>query len=433
MLDFRYTIIEILVIISIFGCNKNQITSERIPSVTTAKVTNIGVTEVICGGIISDDGGSPIITAGVCWSDSPIPSVLNKVSSGVISCDGTFLSKITDLEGGRTYFIRAYSENSYGIGYGTTVVFKTLNGIDEVLTEPVTNLTDTSATLNGKIVIANMPSTDIIFEFGQTYNYESKKMLSQKPITQTTNENVSVTINGLIPGTTYHYRIKAISNSDTIYGTDMTFNTLIKDADGNVYHTIQIGNQTWMQENLRTTKYSNGDLIGTTSTPSLDISGINYPQYQWPCSMAAAGRYYTYYTIIDSRNICPPGWHVPSDDEWTSLTDYLSDNNYGFEGNRLKISKSLAAQSGWEEDSAPGNVGNDQASNNKSRFTGLASGGRYSNGVVEFVNHHGIWWSSSESSDDFAFFRCIGYIPGVVFRGHFNKAYGLPIRCVKNN
>lgn len=313
------------------------------------------------------------------------------------------------------------------------VSIKTLTGIDELSTGSVTNLTDTSVTLNGKAVLVNLASSIVSFEYGQTHDYGSEIMLSHKSLTKLSNNTVSVNINGLIPGTTYHYRIKEMNTAETIYGNDSTFNTLIKDADRNFYHTIRIGNQIWMQENLHTTRYANGDLIGTTSTTLLDISDSDNPHYQWPCSIAAYGRYYTYYTIIDSRKICPTGWHVPSDNEWTSLTDYLSDNDYGFEGNPLKISKSLAAQSGWVANSTPGNVGNDQMSNNKSGFTGLASGGRESNGVVHFVGHHGIWWSSTESSSDLAYFRCIGYIPGEVYRGHFHKAYGLPVRCIKNN
>lgn len=310
---------------------------------------------------------------------------------------------------------------------------KTLSGIDEVSTESVTNLTDTSATVNGKIILSNPASTKVAFEYGKTNNYGSEIMVPQNSLNQNVNNNVSVDINGLMPGTTYHYRIEEMSVSENIYGNDRTFTTLIKDADRNLYHTIRIGKQVWMQENLRTTRYATGELIRTTSTPSIDISGNYNPHYQWPCSISAYGRYYTYYTIIDSRGICPAGWHVPSDDEWTYLTDYLSENDYGFEGSPIKISKSLAAQTGWASNAIPGTIGNDQASNNKSGFTGVASGGRYSDGAVNFVGHHGIWWSSTESSPDFAYFRCIGYIPGEVFRGHFNEAYGLPVRCVRNN
>ena len=99
----------------------------------------------------------------------------------------------------------------------------------------------------------------------------------------------------------------------------------LQDIDGNVYdNTVTIGTQIWMTENLRTTRYSNGDSIGTTT---LDISGESTPKYQWAydgneSNVATYGRLYTWYAVTDSRNVCPVGWHVPSDAEWTEWTKW---------------------------------------------------------------------------------------------------------------
>ena len=103
-----------------------------------------------------------------------------------------------------------------------------------------------------------------------------------------------------------------------------------------------------------------------------------------------------------------------------------------YEGSGTDIAKSLAATSGWIADQAPGNIGNDQGKNNSSGFTGLAGGGRYNNGTMSFVGLHGIWGTSTESTETAAFFRCIGYVPREVFRGVFNKGYGLYVRCLKD-
>lgn len=102
----------------------------------------------------------------------------------------------------------------------------------------------------------------------------------------------------------------------------------VKDIDGNAYRTITIGTQVWMAENLKTTRYRNGDLIETTTPATLDIEGERTPEYQWAydgneSNVATYGRLYTWYVATDSRNVCPTGWHVPSDDEWIVLTDYL--------------------------------------------------------------------------------------------------------------
>jgi uncharacterized protein (TIGR02145 family) len=251
-------------------------------------------------------------------------------------------------------------------------------------------------------------------------------------------------ISGLESGKKYYIRAYAENDYGTGYGSVFEFITSafnedahnqasIKDIDGNNYSTVAIGEQIWMKENMRTLHYSNGDPISTTSIDNLDISNQPVAKYQWPCSNGEDGRYYTFYTITDSRNVCPAGWHVPTDDDWTRLTDYLSKNNYGFNGNPNFIAKSLAATSGWIADTTKGNVGNNQLSNNKSGFTGTSSGGRFSNGIVYYVGLHGIWWSSTGSSPSQAFFRCIGYLPARVYRGVFDKTYGLPVRCIKNN
>ena len=102
----------------------------------------------------------------------------------------------------------------------------------------------------------------------------------------------------------------------------------VTDIDGNQYNTVTIGNQVWMAENLKTTKYQNGDEIGTTTPATLDISGETSPKYQWAYNGSEAnvntyGRLYTWYAVADERNICPAGWHVPSDDEWKTLEMFL--------------------------------------------------------------------------------------------------------------
>src|SRR5262245_32163336 len=102
----------------------------------------------------------------------------------------------------------------------------------------------------------------------------------------------------------------------------------VTDIDGNVYHTVNIGTQVWMLENLKTTKYRNGDLIETTTPATLDITSESTPKYQWAYNgeennAATYGRLYTWYAATESRNVCPSGWHVPSDVEWTTLSNFL--------------------------------------------------------------------------------------------------------------
>ena len=109
----------------------------------------------------------------------------------------------------------------------------------------------------------------------------------------------------------------------------------IKDIDGNIYPTVTIGTQIWMAENLKTARFSNGDLIGTTTPATLVIEEEDTPRYQWSydgneSNVGEYGRMYTWYVAADKRNVCPSDWHVPTDAEWTVLTDYLIKNGYGY-------------------------------------------------------------------------------------------------------
>lgn len=407
------------------GCQK-----EQEPTVSTNPVSNLTKTIAAAGGTILDEGSSEVIARGVCWSKASEPTISDlRTTDGKGS--GSFSSNITDLHEDAVYYVRAYATNSSGTGYGAAVSFSSYGELPSAKASTATNVSATSATLHG-IINANNLSTDVSFEYGTTTGYGNTAAVTEGPVTGVSDTEIRIDITELTMADVYHFRIKAENSLGTTFGNDMTLRTLLADAEGQTYNTVDIGTQVWMRENLRTSRYQNGDLVLTTTVSSLDITGENMPKYQWPCTNVENGRYYTYYTITDSRGVCPTGWHVPSDNEWTALTDYLSNNGYGFEGNAKNIAKSLAATSGYDADPTAGNVGNDQASNNSSGFTGLSTGGRYSNGVLGFVGQHGIWWTSTESSATFALFRCIGYIPAEVFRGIFSQSYGLPVRCLKD-
>jgi uncharacterized protein (TIGR02145 family) len=227
----------------------------------------------------------------------------------------------------------------------------------------------------------------------------------------------------------------------------------VKDIDGNVYPTVTIGTQVWMAKNLKTTRYNNGDLIGTTTPATLNIEGEGTPKYQWAydgneSNVATHGRLYTWYVATDSRKICPIGWHVPTDAEWTTLTDYLINNgyDYGKGYQRMDIAKSLASTTGWVADDSLGSVGYDQAHNNRTGFTGLPSGVRGDDGNFYTMGHIGNWWSATESAPPIikGFSEIIVNTPGGLFRNIYhdycyvnsysnNKKYGMSIRCIKDN
>ena len=212
----------------------------------------------------------------------------------------------------------------------------------------------------------------------------------------------------------------------------------VTDIDGNDYTSVIIGTQEWMVENLKTTKYRNGDLIGTTNPYDKDIMQEDTPKYQWAYDgneshVATFGRLYTWYSATDSRNICPTGWHVPTDAEWTTLTDYLTSNGYGYEGNGPDIAKSMAAKSSWTENATAGTVGNDRASNNSSGFTALPCGGRIGAGLFSSIGDVGIWCSSTKYGYTNSYVRYIvsnkNYVESIEVADNRN---GFSVRCVRD-
>ena len=123
---------------------------------------------------------------------------------------------------------------------------------------------------------------------------------------------------------------------------------------------------------------------------------------------------------------------MPSDAEWTILTDYLINNGYGYEGSGNDIAKSMAATSGWTTSVTLGTVGNDQASNNSSGFTALPGGLRLYNGTFSNVESRGYWWSFSEYSVLNAYYQDMLYNNSNVSSSIGDKRNGLSVRCLKD-
>jgi len=200
----------------------------------------------------------------------------------------------------------------------------------------------------------------------------------------------------------------------------------ITDIDGNVYTSVTIGTQVWMVENLKTTKYRNGDLIGTTAPATLEISQEATPKYQWAYdddenNVVTYGRLYTWYAVTDTRNVCPVGWHVPSDAEWTTLTTSLGGEDVA--GGKLKEAGTIH----WQ---AP-----NEAATNESGFTALPGGYRYFFGdYYHHIGNYGLWWSSTENSTADAYYRTMFYgFTNVISYLYIYKQSGFSVRCLRDN
>jgi len=197
----------------------------------------------------------------------------------------------------------------------------------------------------------------------------------------------------------------------------------VTDIDGNVYNTIKINNQIWMAENLKTKKFNNGDLIGTTIPPDADIRSETSPVYAWAyngneANMDVYGLLYTWYVVNDNRKLCPTGWHVPSDNEWKILTEFLGGDSIA--GGKLK-------QTGTSYYFTP-NLG----ATNESGFTALPSGLRYPIGNFNSMGDGPVWWTSTEYDNNNSIFRSLGYSGKSIRRDYYPKNSGFAIRCIKD-
>jgi uncharacterized protein (TIGR02145 family) len=210
----------------------------------------------------------------------------------------------------------------------------------------------------------------------------------------------------------------------------------VKDADGNIYHIVTIGTQTWMVENLRTTKYNDGTAIpnvtNTTTWDSLTTPGYCWYNNDATTNMATYGALYNWYTV-NTGKLAPAGWHVPTDAEWDTLQNYLIANGYNYDGTITgdKIAKSMAAQTNWSTSNYTGSIGNNVSINNRSGFSAVPGGCR-DDGGFRFVGSNGYWWSDTECYMLFAYLRYLGCHDSYLGSDPNYKCCGFSVRLLRN-
>jgi len=229
-------------------------------------------------------------------------------------------------------------------------------------------------------------------------------------------------ITGLTSSTTYYVRAYATKSAGTGYGSVMFFKTTVTDIDDNTYQTVKIGDQTWMAENLKVTHYRNGDPIPnvTDDTEWANITNGAYCAYDNDESNADVyGYLYNWFAVEDSRNIAPEGWHVPTNNEWETLVDYLG--GYDVAGGKLK-------ETGTTHWDSP-NTG----ATNQVNFTGLPNGNRfYGDGKFHGLGGSGTFWSSTGYNSGNAWsWMLIDNLSGI-YNNSPAKNHGKSVRLVRS-
>lgn len=414
--------ISLFIVIFIFiqsGCKK-----ATAPTISTVAPSEFLISSAKCGGIISADGGEPIMAKGVCWSIlSPTTIDDNVTIDG--NGSGSFTSELKNLLPNTFYFVRAYATNSVGTSYGEEKKFKTIDF-------PSANVSNIKITSNNSILCKFVTVGDggsPFSEYGICWDINQDPQIESNHIVVSSDETTwpNIAISGLKNNTTYYIRGYAKNKGGTGYGSVLTFKTFnweigsVTDIDNNTYKTIKIGPQVWMQENLKVTHFRNGSPIPNITDKTIwefqTAGAMCWHNNDEAAYKNKSGGLYNWYAVVDERILCPAGWHTPLSSEWLSLFNYLG----GY-----KIAYSKIRDYSWTKDAT-----------NESGFSAILCGYRYSHGsssgsTMEFSEGKAWWWSSNEPTN----WPGDAYATHLFFDLEFNfyapKNSGLSVRCLKD-
>ena len=415
-----------------YGEERTFTTAATTPMVTTNAVSSITSTSATCGGQVTNNGGAPVTACGVCWNTSPNPSLNDNLGftndySGTFS----FMSSITGLAPGTTYYVKAYATNSAGTAYGVAKNFTTITP-PIVTTNTITSFTATTATFGGNVT--NNGGTTVT-ERGVCWSSTSANptLGDTHKASGSGNGSFSVNVYGLEDNTTCYVRAYAIyvgtACGDTVYGDTKTFTTSsftcgnsITDFEGYSYNTVLIGQQCWMAMNLKTTHLNNG-----VSIPLVQDST------SWGNTTSAACCYYnqgTYgclynFYAVEGGQLCPPGWHVPSYDEvHATLINALG----GDGGGGMKTTGTTY----W--------LSPNTGATNSSGFSARGGGYRQQGRSISLIKERAVFWISTIYNDSYAYDYSLFYSHAALDRYGFAicdyamwKKNGLSVRCLRGD
>ena len=409
-----------------YGEQKVFTTKQEMPTVVTGEVTNITATTADCLGDVTSDGGSSVTDRGVCWSTSENPTTSNSKTTDGTGL-GTYTSNITGLSPYITYYVRAYATNTKGTAYGEQEVFTTNQGMPTVVTGEVTNITTTTATCAGNVTSDG--GAAIIARGVCWSTKENPTIDNNKTSNGTGTGTFASNLTSLSPYTTYYVRAYATNSEGTAYGEEKTFTTFYVDIEYNtftdtrddkVYKTVTIGEQVWMAENLAYLPAVSAQVTDSDTEPHYHV----YNYYSTDVAEAKATTNYQIYGVLynwtAAKIVCPEGWHLPSNDEWTTLIDNLGGE--GVAGGKMKE----AGTSHWKSPN--------EGATNESGFTALPGGSRQMHGTAfESIGLFGNWWSSTEDYlSTYPFSWNLIYYVSKVGWGYNFKDEGFSVRCVQD-
>ena len=421
--------IPTVLLISLILCWTSCKDNPTPPVLTTANVSDITYTTASSGGNVTEDGGAEVTSRGVCWNTTDNPTVADSKTSDGTGM-GSFNSSLAQLTPNTKYYVRSYAVNSEGTGYGKQVIFTTSQIRVPVLTTYYGDIQPTIAFSGGWITADNG-------------GYVTVRGVCWSTATNpTTKDNITIDgedigsfnsyLTGLSANTTYYVRAYATNSAGTGYGDQIQITTLVdytgqtgtvNDIDGNTYPTIGIGGQIWMAENLKTTKFNDGEAIPLV-TDNTAWFNLTTPGYCWYNNnetdfKATYGALYNWYTV-NTGKLCPAGWRVSHFYDFANLNSYLDVTREG-SGGKIKE----AGYAHWE-------IPNTGATN-ESGFTALPGGMRSDNGSFLYLGSNSLWWTPDENISPEAYSFLVTNTSGTLYVSSVIKYSGCSVRCIKDN
>ena len=372
---------------------------------------------------ISSIGSSAIIESGIYYHTVPFfeADIGEKVIYPTLDI-GDLSFDLIDLIPSTVYYVRSFAVNNDGVALGNMISFTTPAITAPILsTSPVIDITQTSATAGG---IVTKTGGHEVTARGICWSTNPEPSISDNVIAAGDGlGEFTSPITGLTPETTYYVRVYATNSIGTAYGNEVVFETApsvttVTDIDDNIYNIVQIGTQTWMKENLKTTRYSDGsEVVNITDNVTWDEQTEG--AYCWYNNDEAThkdnyGALYNFYAVTDSRNLCPIGWHVATYTEWSSLSNYLGGSTIS--GSKLKEEGTIH----WQ---AP-----NTDADNSSGFTALPGGYRY--GEFLSMGIEGNWWTSTQNSVSNASLMYLYFDNSILVYYVDGKFIGASVRCI---
>lgn len=421
-------------IIMLNSCNK-----EELPSLTTLSVTETTSNSAISGGNITSDGGGEITSRGLIWSTEASPSLeqnmgLTTEGGGA----GSFTSQISGLSPGTMYYVRAYAVNGAGVSYGNQIDFVTISRpVAGFFAFPLMGTAPFEVSFSDQS--ANEPdSWHWDFGDGNTSNMQSPTHVYTQPGKYT----VQLTVGRYSEMDSYTEEDIVI----VLEPLELETGTFNDSRDFQAYKWVKIGNQVWMAENLN---YETEDSWCYDDSP---VQCANYGRlYPWHTAMA--GQPSSNANPSEVQGVCPPGWHMPSHDEWTELERYVCEtlgnadceSHFPYdllasgwrgtnEGNALRSCRQVNAPFGEDCNTSehPRWSSGVYHGIDYFGFSALPGSPRDSVGTGGDYGSYSVWWSATEQTSSSAWRHSLGKDFSQIHYNFCTKANGFHVRCIRD-